>query len=55
MRILYITPYVPSCIRTRPYHLIRELARHGYPVALLTAATSETEAQDAEELRDWGV
>ncbi len=55
MRILYITPYVPSRIRTRPYHLIRELVRQGHLITLLTAAASDMEAQDAEELRGWGV
>ncbi len=55
MRILYVTPYVPSRIRTRPYHLIRELVRQGHQVTLLTAATSDSEARDAERLRDWGV
>lgn len=55
MRILYTTPYVPSRIRTRPYHLIRELVRQGHLITLLTAAASDMEAQDAEELRGWGV
>jgi sugar transferase (PEP-CTERM/EpsH1 system associated) len=55
MRILYVTPYVPSRIRTRPYHLIRELARQGHRVVLLTAAASEQEVRDADELRQWGV
>lgn len=55
MRILYVTPYVPSRIRTRPYHLIRELVRQGHRVVLLTAAASEQEARDADELRQWGV
>ncbi len=55
MRVLYVTPYVPSRIRTRPYHLIRELTRQGHRVVLLTAAASEQEARDADELRRWGV
>lgn len=55
MRILYVTPYVPSRIRTRPYHLIRELVRQGHRVVLLTAAASEQEARDADELCQWGV
>ncbi|MBC7226324.1 MAG: glycosyltransferase [Thermoflexales bacterium] len=55
MRLLFVTPYVPSRIRTRPYHLLRELARQGHPVTLLTAATSEPEVRDAEELRGWGI
>ncbi len=54
MRILCVTPYVPSPIRTRPYNLIRELVRQGHSVTLLTAATSPEEVQQAEELRDWG-
>lgn len=55
MRILYVTPYVPSRIRPRPYHFIRELTRQGHPVTLLTAATSEQEVRDAEDLRGWGI
>jgi glycosyltransferase involved in cell wall biosynthesis len=56
MNVLYNTPYVPSCIRTRPYNLIRALVRLGHRVTLLTAAgTSPEEQEQAEELRGWGV
>ncbi len=55
MRILYVTPYVPSPIRTRPYNLIRELARAGHSVTLLTAATSPEEEDQASALREWGI
>ena len=56
MRILFVTPYVPSRIRTRPYHLIRALVRLGHQVTLLTAAgTSSEEQEQADELRDWGM
>jgi len=56
MNLLYVTPYVPSRIRTRPYNLIRSLARLGHEVTLLTAAgTSAGEQEEAEELRGWGV
>jgi sugar transferase (PEP-CTERM/EpsH1 system associated) len=56
MNALYITPYVPSRIRTRPYNLIRALIRLGHRVTLLTAAgTSPEEQEEADELRDWGV
>jgi sugar transferase (PEP-CTERM/EpsH1 system associated) len=56
MNILYITPYVPSRIRTRPYNLIRALVLLGHQVTLLTAAgTSPEEGEEADELRDWGV
>ena len=27
MKILFVLPYVPSVIRVRPYHFIRQLAR----------------------------
>ena len=56
MNILYVTPYVPSRIRTRPYNLIRALVGLGHRVTLLTAAgTSSEEQEQANELRDWGV
>ena len=56
MNILYVTPYVPSRIRTRPYNLIQALIRLGHRVTLLTAAgTSPEEQQQADELKDWGV
>ena len=56
MNVLYVTPYVPSRIRTRPYHLIRALVRLGHRVTLLTAAGTSTEEQaQADELRTWGM
>lgn len=56
MRLLYITPYVPSRIRTRPYNLIRALVKLGHRITLLTAAgNSADEQEQANELRDWGV
>jgi sugar transferase (PEP-CTERM/EpsH1 system associated) len=56
MNILYITPYVPSCIRTRPYNLIRALARQEHRITLLTAAeTSEEEQAHIDELTACGI
>jgi len=56
MHILYITPYVPSQIRTRPYNLIRSLIRLGHQITLVTAAgTSSEEQEQAAELRNWGI
>jgi sugar transferase (PEP-CTERM/EpsH1 system associated) len=56
MNILYVTPYVPSHIRSRPYNLIRALIRLGHRVTLLTAAgSSDEEQRQADELRGWGV
>ncbi|MBC8075643.1 MAG: glycosyltransferase [Chloroflexales bacterium] len=40
MRVLFITPYVPSQIRVRPYQLLRGLAERGHAVTLLCPAGS---------------
>ena len=56
MDILYITPYVPSQIRTRPYNLIRALAGLGHRVTLVTASgTSEEERVQITEMGEWTV
>ncbi|MBN1178444.1 MAG: glycosyltransferase [Anaerolineae bacterium] len=55
MHILYVTPYVPSHIRTRPYHLIRALVEQGHRVTLMAAAIDAREEEDAAPLRTWGV
>ncbi len=49
MRILYVTPYVPSPIRIRPYNFIKGLARRGHGITLLTLA-GEDEAADVAAL-----
>lgn len=49
MRILFVLPYAPSRIRTRPYHLIRELAgRHDVSVL---AVGSGRDLDDARDIR----
>ena len=53
MHVLYVTPYVPSRIRTRPYNLIKALARCGHTITLLTASTSAEEQAQAEHLRSY--
>jgi sugar transferase (PEP-CTERM/EpsH1 system associated) len=56
MRILYVTPYVPSRIRTRPYHLIRALLQLGHQITLLTATgMGPEEREQIAELEAWGV
>jgi sugar transferase (PEP-CTERM/EpsH1 system associated) len=56
MEILYVTPYVPSLIRTRPYNLIMALMGLGHRITLLTAAgTSPEEKVEARELASHGV
>jgi sugar transferase (PEP-CTERM/EpsH1 system associated) len=53
MRILYITPYVPSLIRVRPYNLIKYLSLRGHLVTALSLQSTEQEERDASELRRW--
>lgn len=55
MRLLYIVPYAPTPIRTRPYHLIRELVRCGHQVTLATLQTDEIEDQALARWRAAGV
>jgi len=56
VNILYVTPYVPSPIRTRPYNLIQALICMGHQITLVTAASTSAEApKQADELRSWGV
>ncbi len=51
MRILYIVPYTPNPIRTRPFNLIRNLGRHGHAVTVLTLTENDGEIADAQALR----
>ncbi len=43
LRILFVTPYLPSRLRTRPFHLIKALAARGHRIDLVAAATSAEE------------
>jgi sugar transferase (PEP-CTERM/EpsH1 system associated) len=52
MKILYVVPYAPSRIRTRPYNLIRQLSSRGHQVSLLTVWTGDVERSDVDALRD---
>jgi sugar transferase (PEP-CTERM/EpsH1 system associated) len=49
MRILFVTPYVPSLIRVRPYHFVGELARRH--AESLLAVDSPRAFADANQLR----
>ncbi|MEZ4516174.1 MAG: glycosyltransferase [Chloroflexota bacterium] len=55
MRILFIVPYAPNLIRTRPYNLIRYLNEGGHEVTLLTLYSSAEEQQDLTTLQNAGV
>ncbi len=51
-RILYIVPYVPNPIRTRPFNLIRALSALGHDVTVLTLFDNQADEIDAAALRD---
>lgn len=53
MRILYLTPYVPSPVRVRPYQLIRHLAEFGHDVTLICLAGKNEEPAALDALRRW--
>ncbi len=45
MHVLFVTPYIPSLIRVRPYNLIRSLAELGHRVSLVALAVGDETAQ----------
>lgn len=53
MRILYLTPYLPSPVRVRPYQFIRHLAALGHEVTLVCLAARGEEPAARAELRRW--
>ncbi len=64
MNLLFLTPYVPTPIRTRPYNLLKALARRGHRITLLCIAEGEgwiarrpssSESRALEELRALGI
>jgi glycosyltransferase involved in cell wall biosynthesis len=55
MHVLYVVPYAPNPIRTRPYNLIRSLRRRGHDITLLTLTGSAAEQDDLAALEAEGV
>lgn len=51
MRVLYITPYVPSRIRVRPYNLIKKLSRR-HEVTLVSLVQSDHDKNALQEMLD---
>jgi polysaccharide biosynthesis protein PslH len=51
MRVLYLTPYVPSPVRVRPYQLIHALAALGHEVTLICLAGRGEESEALAALR----
>lgn len=50
LRILFVTPYVPSPLRPRPFNLVKGLAARGHRLTLVAAATTAVELDHAEPL-----
>lgn len=50
MRILFISPYIPTPIRTRPYNFIRALARRGHEITLLALRAPGDPAAPPDEI-----
>ncbi|MCE5307532.1 MAG: glycosyltransferase family 4 protein [Acidobacteriales bacterium] len=50
LKILFIVPYAPNRIRTRPYHFIKTLAAQGHRITLASLWTGQQEFQDLKEL-----
>ncbi len=53
LRILFITPYLPSLIRVRPYNWIKYLARQGHQITLLALEPSGEDGSGLDDLRTW--
>jgi len=53
MRVLYLTPYVPSTIRLRSFNFVRLLAEQGHKVTLITLVGQREEPQALAKLRAW--
>lgn len=52
MNVLFIVPYVPNLVRTRPYNLIRHLSAKGNRVTVLTVWANEQERADLAALQE---
>lgn len=53
MRILFISPYLPSLIRVRPYNLIKHLAQQGHKITLLALVPPGENSGSLDSLRSW--
>lgn len=53
LRILFISPYIPSPIRVRPYNFIKYLAQLGHEITLLALVPPGEETASLETLNQW--
>jgi len=55
VRILFVVPYAPTVIRTRPYNFLRGLARRGHTLTLATLWQNEAEREALGALAREGI
>jgi sugar transferase (PEP-CTERM/EpsH1 system associated) len=53
LRILFVSPYLPSLIRVRPYNLIRALAERGHQVTLVALEPPGDDNSGLDSLHRW--
>lgn len=53
LRILFVSPYLPSLIRVRPYNLIKALAERGHDITLLALEPPADDTSGLDSLRTW--
>ena len=53
LRILFISPYLPSLIRVRPYNLLKHLAERGHQLTLLALIPPGEDISGLDSLRRW--
>ena len=55
MKILFLVPYAPTQIRTRPSNLLRNLNKQGHHITLATMWEDESEKKALEDFRAEGI
>lgn len=53
LRLLFISPYIPSLIRVRPYNLLKYLAERGHDITLLALQPAGEDTSGLAALRAW--
>lgn len=53
LNILFISPYLPSLIRVRPYNFIKALAERGHRLTLLALVPPKEDTSSLNTLRQW--
>jgi len=53
MKILFVTPYIPSLVRVRPYNILHALVERGHEVTLAALQPPGDEGESLDDLRKW--